>query len=161
MVFHDAKECNVWLSNKGSLSLNQQEYGSWLRADPFSVGKKSFMFVPGTGGDFDGEDNPVRSGNGSDRRSQEAEMPQVVVARLAELDTSTEDQNLATGVDGAHEPRGTRTEYSPLTQLKAKDGVSDKEPDYLHENGRVNGLVGKQEGKMMKLEDSASNGQKS
>ena len=48
MVSHDAKECKVWLSSKGSLSLDQQEFGPWLRADPFSVGKKSFMFVPGT-----------------------------------------------------------------------------------------------------------------
>lgn len=45
MVSHDAKECSVWLSSKGSLSLDQQEYGPWLQADPFSVGKKSFMFV--------------------------------------------------------------------------------------------------------------------
>ena len=73
MVSHDAKECSVWLSSKGSLSLEQQEYGLWLRADPFSIGKKSFMFVLGSGGDFDGVDNPMRSGNGSERRSQEAE----------------------------------------------------------------------------------------
>ena len=69
MVSHNANECSIWLSNKGSLSLDQQEYGSWLRADPFSVGKKSFMFVPGLGGDFGGMDNHVRSGPGSVRRS--------------------------------------------------------------------------------------------
>ena len=28
MVSHDAKECSIWLSSKGSLSLEQQEYGS-------------------------------------------------------------------------------------------------------------------------------------
>ena len=72
MVSHDAKECNIWLSSKGSLSLEQQEYGSWLRADPFSVGKKSFLFVPGSGGDFDGVDNIVSSGSGPVRGSQEA-----------------------------------------------------------------------------------------
>ena len=65
------------------------------------------------------------------------------------------------GVGGAHEPRGTSSEYSPLTQLKAKDGVFVKEPDSLHKNGRVNELVGKQEGKMMKIEVSASNRKKS
>ena len=48
MVSHDAKECSVWLSSKFSLTLDQQEYGPWLRADPFLVGPKSFMFVSGT-----------------------------------------------------------------------------------------------------------------
>ena len=41
---------------------------------------------------------------------------------------------------GAHEPRVTCTEHSPLTQLKVKDRASVKEPDNLHEKGRVNGL---------------------
>ena len=49
MASHDVKECSVWLFSKGSLSLDQQEYGSWLRADPSSVGKKSFIFVPSIG----------------------------------------------------------------------------------------------------------------
>ena len=48
MVSHDVKECSVWLSSKGSLTLDQQEYSPWLRADPFLVGRKSFMFVSGT-----------------------------------------------------------------------------------------------------------------
>ena len=72
MVSHDAKECSIWLSSKASLSLEQQEYGSWLRADPFSVGKKSFLFVPGSGGDFGGVDNTGRSGSEAERGSQEA-----------------------------------------------------------------------------------------
>ena len=49
MVSHDAKECKVWLSSKGSLPLDQQEYGPWLQADPFSVARRSVMFVPGSG----------------------------------------------------------------------------------------------------------------
>jgi len=104
------------------------------------------MFVLVTIGYFGGEDNPVRSGSGSERRSQEAETLQVVDS---------------TRVGRTHEPRGTSSEYSPLTQLKAKDGVSIKETDNLHKNGRVNGLVGKQKGKMMKIEVSASNHKKS
>ena len=60
MVSHDAKECSIWLASKASLPLDQQEYGSWLRADPFSVGKKSFLFIPGLGGDFGGTDNTGR-----------------------------------------------------------------------------------------------------
>lgn len=64
-------------------------------------------------------------------------------------------------VGGAHNPRVTNIEHSPLTQPKAKDGASDKEPDKLHEKGRVNGLVGKQERKQTKLEGNASNSPKS
>ena len=30
MVSHDAKECSIWLSSKGSLPLDQQGYGAWL-----------------------------------------------------------------------------------------------------------------------------------
>ncbi|KAK9988413.1 hypothetical protein SO802_028652 [Lithocarpus litseifolius] len=30
VVSHDAKECSVWLSSKGSLPLDQQGYGAWL-----------------------------------------------------------------------------------------------------------------------------------
>ena len=53
------------------------------------------MFVLGSGGDFDGVDNPMRSGNGLERRSQEAM-------------TSQEVQNpvtvVSTMVGGAHGP---------------------------------------------------------
>ena len=130
MVSHDAKECSIWLSSKGSLSLDQQEYGSWLQANPFLVGKKSFMFVPRSGGDFGGMDNHVRSGTGSVRRSQEAM-------------TSQEVQNPATVVStmvgGAHEPRGSSTEHSKLAQPKAKDGDSVKELDNLHAKVRAMG----------------------
>uniref|UniRef100_A0A7N2KRG0 Uncharacterized protein n=1 Tax=Quercus lobata TaxID=97700 RepID=A0A7N2KRG0_QUELO len=96
MVSHDAEECSVWLSSKGSWPLDQQGYGAWLRADPFSVGKKSFMFVPGTLGDFGGEDNPVRIGSGSERRPQKAKASQVVVASLVDPNSSMDIQNTAT-----------------------------------------------------------------
>ncbi|XP_030969817.1 uncharacterized protein LOC115990093 [Quercus lobata] len=92
MVSHDAKECKVWLSSKGSLSLDQQEYGSWLRADPFSVGKKSFMFVPGTGGDFGGEDTNVRTGRETEERIQGAAPPQE--AGTNRVDIASSEGNL-------------------------------------------------------------------
>ena len=41
--------------SKGSLSLDQQEYGAWLRASPSSLGRKTFMVVEGFGNVF-GED---------------------------------------------------------------------------------------------------------
>lgn len=96
MVSHDAKECSVWLSSKGSLPLNQQGYGAWLQVDPFSAGKKSFVFIPGTRGDFGGEDNPIRTSGGSERRSRRTEAPQEVNANLVDPNSSTDDQNTAT-----------------------------------------------------------------
>lgn len=47
MVCHDDKDCDRWLSCKGSLPLNSQEFNAWLRASPFSAGRKTFCSVPG------------------------------------------------------------------------------------------------------------------
>ena len=143
MVSHDAKECSIWLSSKGSLSLEQQEYGLWLRADPFSVGKKSFLFVPGSGGDFGGVDNIMRNGNGLVRESQEAGTLQEVHSP-ATVDTTV--------VGGALGSRGSSPEHGLLTQPKAKDSESIRESDILHENGKGEELVGKQKGKLTEVE---------
>nr|POE60776.1 hypothetical protein CFP56_44135 [Quercus suber] len=96
MVSHDAKECSVWLSSKGSLPLDQQEYGPWLRADPFSVGKKSFVFVPGTGGDFGGKDDHVGTSSGPERRTQGTAPPYEAATNLVDLESSEVNQNTET-----------------------------------------------------------------
>ena len=93
MVSHDAKECSVWLSSKGSLSLDQQEYGPWLQADPFSIWKNSFMFVPSIGGDFGGEDIPVRTGCGLEGRPQGTMPLQEAVTNLVDLESFEDNQN--------------------------------------------------------------------
>ena len=36
MLDHDDKDCEVWLKSKGSLSVEDQQYGHWLRASQFS-----------------------------------------------------------------------------------------------------------------------------
>ena len=58
-VSHDDKECSLWLASKGSLSLDQQEYGAWLRASLSSSVGKTFMAVEGFGNVF-GEDTPSK-----------------------------------------------------------------------------------------------------
>ena len=75
MVSHGAQECSVWLASKGKLPLEQQEFGAWLRADPFSVGKKSCVFVSGTGDDFGGKDGPAKGRREHGRRQQATETP--------------------------------------------------------------------------------------
>lgn len=47
MVCHDDKDCDRWLSSEGSLPLNSQEFGAWMRANPFSARRKTFCSVPG------------------------------------------------------------------------------------------------------------------
>ena len=147
MVSHDAKECSIWLASKASLPLDQQEYGSWLRADPFSVGKKSFLFIPGSGGDFEGTDNTRRRGRGSERGSQEAG------SWLENRSPVTVD---TTVVGGAQEPRRSSPEYGNLTQPLAKDGDSIRESDTLRENGKGVELMGRQAGKFTDVDSPPS-----
>ncbi|XP_075656728.1 uncharacterized protein LOC142626894 [Castanea sativa] len=47
---HDSKECDLWLRSKGELRTENQEYGSWLRADPPSLLRKKVVRVCGYGG---------------------------------------------------------------------------------------------------------------
>lgn len=49
MVSHDEKECEVWLSSKGTISMTNREYGAWLRALSYNTGKTHFTTVSGMG----------------------------------------------------------------------------------------------------------------
>lgn len=51
-VSHTDKECEKWLASKGTLTLDQQEYGAWFRAPPHNIGKTRFTKVSGMGGAF-------------------------------------------------------------------------------------------------------------
>ena len=44
---HDNKDCVLWLSSRGSLSANEQQFGSWLRASQFNPTKKLIGEVQG------------------------------------------------------------------------------------------------------------------
>ena len=52
MVSHGDRECDVWLSSKGSLSLDQQGYGNWMRASPFNPKKTLVTTITGVGDGF-------------------------------------------------------------------------------------------------------------
>ena len=47
MVCHDDKDCDIWLSSKGLLPLESQEFRAWMRATPFNLGRKTFCSVLG------------------------------------------------------------------------------------------------------------------
>ena len=51
-VSHMDKECEKWLASKGTLTLNQQEYGAWFRAPPYNTGKTCVTKVSGMGDGF-------------------------------------------------------------------------------------------------------------
>ena len=44
---HDDKECALWLRSKGTLSVEEQQFGSWIRASQFNLAKKSVVEVQG------------------------------------------------------------------------------------------------------------------
>ena len=47
MVCHDDKDCDFWLSSKGLLPIESQEFRAWMRATPFNLGRKTFSSIPG------------------------------------------------------------------------------------------------------------------
>ena len=52
LVSHDDKDCEHWLSSKGTLVIESQEFGTWLRAPIFNFGKKSVVIVEDSGKRF-------------------------------------------------------------------------------------------------------------
>ena len=47
MLLHDNKDCEVWLKSKGSLSVEHQQYGHWIRASQFSPARRQYIEVKG------------------------------------------------------------------------------------------------------------------
>ncbi|KAL0013547.1 hypothetical protein SO802_000616 [Lithocarpus litseifolius] len=44
---HPDKDCDKWIESEGSLSKEEQPFGPWLRAAPFTASRKGFLSVPG------------------------------------------------------------------------------------------------------------------
>ena len=47
MLSHDDKDCEIWLKSKGSLPVEQQQYGHWIRASQFSPVCRQYVEVKG------------------------------------------------------------------------------------------------------------------
>ena len=47
LLSHDDKECELWLSSKGGLSTEKQQFGPWLRAPQFNLARKAIVEVQG------------------------------------------------------------------------------------------------------------------
>ncbi|KAF3966687.1 hypothetical protein CMV_009235 [Castanea mollissima] len=46
-VTYDDKDCSLWLQSKGTLKVEEQQFGPWIRAPLFNSSKKSFVEVKG------------------------------------------------------------------------------------------------------------------
>ena len=44
---HVDRDCDRWIESEGSLSLEDREYGPWIRASPYVMSRKSVIKVPG------------------------------------------------------------------------------------------------------------------
>ena len=44
---HDDKNCELWIQSKGTLKTENQQFGSHLRAAPYTSAGKDVIFVPG------------------------------------------------------------------------------------------------------------------
>ena len=44
---HDDKNCDLWIQSKGTLKTENQQFGSYLRATPYTSAGKDVIFVPG------------------------------------------------------------------------------------------------------------------
>ena len=47
LVSHDDKDCIMWLSSKGTLMVEQQQFGPWIRASQFNPARKETVEVRG------------------------------------------------------------------------------------------------------------------
>ena len=83
LVSHDEKDCEVWLARKESTNTKPHEYGPWLRAVPFNLGKTSFIVVTGMG---DGLGGATKSPNTptAEKPSETADKPTGVTTARAE-----------------------------------------------------------------------------
>ena len=48
LVSHDARDCERWIRNKGSLKKSDQNFGDWIRAEIDLTTRKTSITVPGT-----------------------------------------------------------------------------------------------------------------
>ena len=88
---HDDKECELWIQSRGSLTTDQQQFGSYLRATPFQTGGKNVFFVLGY---FDREHNNTKKHN---RTGETEEVSSVVGSPMV---VPVERQTIRVCIDG-------------------------------------------------------------
>ena len=54
---HDDRDCDLWIQSNGSLKMDQQQFGSFLRAPPYKSSGRDMIYVPGY---YEGKNNKAR-----------------------------------------------------------------------------------------------------
>ncbi|KAL0011343.1 hypothetical protein SO802_006451 [Lithocarpus litseifolius] len=137
LLSHALKDCLENVKCNNQMEKVELQYGAWLRGDFL---RKNFQ-----------EQTKYGWGRGEESGTRQWNTGVEPVGRTEPV----RRQGALVGVVGAHAPRQTSIEHCPLTQQTEKDGELGKEVEMLHENGRVKGLIGKQEEKKSKIEENA------
>ena len=60
---HDTKDCEIWIRSKGTLNVQNQPFGEWMRASQLNTSKRKMISVAGQetqrGGDFHDNGKPA------------------------------------------------------------------------------------------------------
>ena len=80
---HNDRDCELWINSEGTLTLEQREFGPYMRAPPFVAARRSVILVPGFYAEkkkrFSGTPGDIDSGRSSDSgRGRASEQPQGV-----------------------------------------------------------------------------------
>ena len=74
---HADKDCDLWIDSEGTLPLETQQYGPWIRAQPFTRTRKNVVVVPGF---YSKKSNSTKAAP-----SNQSRKPPVVVVRKGGL----------------------------------------------------------------------------
>ena len=70
---YDDRDCNLWIESEGSLSIESQQFGPWIKATPFMLTRRNMIKVPGF--------FASKKSGASTTNSKSAKKPPVVVVR--------------------------------------------------------------------------------
>ncbi|KAK7861031.1 uncharacterized protein CFP56_029151 [Quercus suber] len=115
MVSHDDKDCSIWLSSKGSLKIEDQQFGNWIRAALVNPSRKSVMDVKG----FETKDTYSRVSSFSDTSS--SSMHEGILALKPVLETIGE-ADCNTGADSR-----PVMEFSPAGDARQREQLQFSE----------------------------------
>ena len=73
---HDDRDCDLWIQSNGTLKMDQQQFGSFLRAPPYKSSGRDVIYVPG-----------YYEEKSSKAREKKAEMAAHMAARAAVVAT--------------------------------------------------------------------------
>jgi len=88
MVSHDEKDCEKWLTGRGSEPVGVQGYGAWLTAAPYNPGKSSFTTISGMGDGLGGS----KANNSMEQTAKSGKQPPADTQSVDRTQAFTEPQ---------------------------------------------------------------------